>query len=337
MAGSVLVNRGKGSSHLRVRETNAQRVEQQAQLRFIDLTVAVAIDEVEAVPQWIQAHARRLRRFLTRTKPALLLVAFTFGCRAPVDTPGLALAGAGAAPAAPAPDLHPSGGTAANEVVPSLAPLRAEWLENFGTNAEAVVITPPVGATAPAKLVVGVHGAGDRPDWSCGGWRLAAQTTALVVCPRGSPLSSTTFAWRSPQVLAERVTAAVDVAKAHYEPYIEPGPMIYAGFSQGATFAEPFLRANAARFPIAILAEGGYRTMRSPAFAAAFRKAGGRRIVLVCGTAQCFQSVTSARKLLERAGLEVLIVGDEKAGHNLNERMQHALQSAWPEISAPVH
>ena len=100
--------------------------------------------------------------------------------------------------------------------------------------------------------------------------------------------------------------------------------------------AEPFLRKNAARFPIAILAEGGYATARSPSFAKAFFEAGGRRVVLVCGGAACFQHAAGAKKVLENAGLQTLVVGDAKAGHNLNQRMQQALQSAWAEIAAPL-
>ena len=87
---------------------------------------------------------------------------------------------------------------------------------------------------------------------------------------------------------------------------------------------------------IAILAEGGYALARSPAFAAAYRAAGGRRVVLVCGSPGCFANGTRAKPILERAGLEVLVVGDAAAGHNLNERMQVALRKAWPEISAPL-
>lgn len=149
-------------------------------------------------------------------------------------------------------------------------------------------------------------------------------------------MSAETFAWVSAQQLAERVDASVNVAKAHYDSYVDSGPFIYAGFSQGATLAEPFLLKNAARFPIVILAEGGYATARSPAFAKAFYAAGGRRVVLVCGGTTCFRSAREAKKVLESAKLQVLVVGDEKAGHNLNERMQKALQAAWPEIAAPL-
>jgi predicted esterase len=149
-------------------------------------------------------------------------------------------------------------------------------------------------------------------------------------------LTRETFAWVSEPQLSERLEAALRVAQARYAPYVDSAPFIYAGFSQGATLAEPFLRRNAARFPIAILAEGGYATARSPAFANAYYAAGGRRVVLVCGGVACFQSANGAKKVLENAGLQVLVVGDAKAGHNLNGRMQQALQSAWPEITAPL-
>ena len=116
-------------------------------------------------------------------------------------------------------------------------------------------------------------------------------------------MSAETFAWASAQQLAERVDASVSVAKARYDSYVDSPPFIYAGFSQGATLAEPFLLKNAARFPIVILAEGGYATARSPAFARAFYAAGGRRVVLVCGGTTCFRSAREAKKVLESAKL----------------------------------
>jgi predicted esterase len=214
--------------------------------------------------------------------------------------------------------------------------LTGAWLEQLKEGERPLIVTPPVGAVAPRRLIVGVHGAGDRPEWSCGGWRLASLAASFVVCPQGARMSAETFAWASAQQLAERVEASVTVAKARYEPYVDSAPFIYAGFSQGATLAEPFLLKNAARFPIVILAEGGYATARSPVFAKAFHAAGGRRVVLVCGGAACFRSARNAQQVLEQASLQVLIVGDEKAGHNLNERMQRALQAAWPDIAAPL-
>lgn len=217
----------------------------------------------------------------------------------------------------------------------ALPPLAGEWLIRIESAQVTAVVAPPIGATAPRPLVVAVHGAGDRPEWSCGGWRLASLSNAFVVCPQGGPTSAQTFAWPSPKVLGERVDVAVAAVRERFREYLDAGPMIFAGFSQGATFAEPFLRQNAARFPIVILAEGGYATARSPSFARAFRAAGGRRVVLVCGSPNCFSSAVDSKKVLETAGVEAMVVGDAKAGHNLNERMQKALQAAWPELSAP--
>jgi predicted esterase len=218
----------------------------------------------------------------------------------------------------------------------SLPPLRATWLEWLDPDGDAVVIAPPLGVVAPTPLVVGVHGAGDRPDWSCGGWRLASQASVFVACPQGTRTSATTFAWRSSGALEAGVLRAIELARARFGKYIDESSFVYAGFSQGATLAEPLLRKRAARFPVAVLAEGGYQTAGSAAFAAAYRAGGGQRVVLVCGTPGCFRSAAGSKKVLEGAGLEVLVVGDPKAGHNLNQEMQRALQAAWPQIVAPL-
>lgn len=281
---------------MRFAEPQPQRVQQPPQLGLVDLTIAVAVDVVEAVTQRISRHVRTLRRFLARTNCALV-----FG--------------------------------AVQAVLPAL---EAPWIEHLGQGADTTVVTPPVGATAPQPLVLAVHGAGDRPEWACGGWRLASQVSAFVACPRGSHSGAERFAWASSKQLVERVEAAIIKTRARFGAYVSEGPMIYAGFSQGATLAGPLLRAHADRFPIAILAEGGYQISKSSSFARAFREKGGRRIVLVCGTPSCFQSARVASSVLTAAGVEVLVVGDEKAGHNLNERMQRALHGAWPAITAPL-
>jgi predicted esterase len=144
------------------------------------------------------------------------------------------------------------------------------------------------------------------------------------------------FAWASSQALERALAGALSELARRYPRYLASSPRIYAGFSQGATLAEPILRARASEFPIAILAEGGYALSQSAGFASAYHAAGGRRVVLVCGSPACFSSATRARRVLERAGLQVLVAGDPLAGHNLNQRMLVALQRAWPQISAPL-
>jgi hypothetical protein len=73
-----------------------------------------------------------------------------------------------------------------------------------------------------------------------------------------------------------------------------------------------------------------------PAFENAYRAGGARRVVLVCGLRARFASAARAQPVREGAGLETLVVGDEKAGRNLNERMQNALRAAWPRIAAAL-
>jgi predicted esterase len=255
-------------------------------------------------------------------------------CRATPDAelheaPSTALPRASAPAALPASPVP--GASAA-----SLAPLRGSWLENLGGEAAGAVVTLPLGAREPRALIVGVHGAGDRPEWSCGGWRLASGAQGFVLCPRGSKMDPERFAWASSAAIERALTAALAEVRARYQPYLADAPYIYAGFSQGATLSEPILRARAARFPIAILAEGGYAISQNASFARAYRDAGGRRVVLVCGSRPCFASAARARPILERAGLHVVIAGDPLAGHNLTERMQVVLRKAWPEISAPL-
>jgi predicted esterase len=333
----VAVDIGEGRVNLGVAVTDAQGLQQATELGFFDRTVAVTVHTLEAISQRIQAHAGRLRRFLAPTNRALFLAFCVLAsCRSSPELPRNSRERSSPGAEVARLEPHPTTATDTQPVSARLPPLAGVWIEQLSDGQHPVVVMPPLGAVAPSRLILGVHGAGDRPDWSCGGWRLAAQVSAFVVCPEGSAMTRQTFAWVSPQQLGERASAALAVAQARYAAYVDTAPFIYAGFSQGATLAEPFLRKNAARFPIAILAEGGYATVRSPAFARAYYAGGGRRVVLVCGGAPCFQSALGSKKVLENAGLQVLVAGDAQAGHNLNERMQQALQRAWPEITAPL-
>ena len=108
------------------------------------------------------------------------------------------------------------------------------------------------------------------------------------------------------------------------------GPYVYAGFSQGATAAPPFLLKHSSKFPTIIFAEGAYESVASPDFARQLKKGGVSTLILVCGTGHCVQKANAARPHLERAGLTVFIGGDPRAGHNLNAPMQQALAASWP-------
>ena len=208
-----------------------------------------------------------------------------------------------------------------------LPALRANWLEPLDLgDGDAAVVSPPPGATEPRPLVVAVHGAHDRPEWACGGWRLGFAEYPFVVCPRGTPVTPDKYAWSNSAAIARVTLKAIARVRERYGEHVAAEPHVFVGFSQGATLAEPFLLQHAALFPTVILAEGGYATLDSKRFAESFAGRGGKTVVIVCGTAGCRQRTAPARKRLESAGLRVFESGDLRSGHNLNQSMQTALR-----------
>jgi len=217
----------------------------------------------------------------------------------------------------------------------ALPPLNVNWVEALTlADGNVVYVMPPIGIREPRPLMVAVHGAGDRPDWACGGWRLGANEYPFVVCPQGLKFDSQRFAWDSPSTIARRVEAAIDAARARFGRYIADGPTIYAGFSQGATMAGTVLLEQHDRFPVVALAEGGYNLLRDTAFLQKLRSVGTTRLMVVCGSPACFATARSVQSGISHAGIEAFTAGDPLSGHNLNQRMQIALRAAMPRLTA---
>ncbi|MGC4069507.1 MAG: hypothetical protein QM784_33605 [Polyangiaceae bacterium] len=221
----------------------------------------------------------------------------------------------------------------AKERSDSLPPLVGPWLVELARHGQTEdVVTLPLGTTELRPVVVAVHGAGDNPNWACGGWRIGVESFAFVACPGGLPMGAKIFGWSGTQSIRTAVERTLSELRARFGSYWFDGPMIYAGFSQGAILAAPFLVENAARFPVAAIAEGGYDYIADPKFAHDYRAAGGTRIMLLCGTGPCFTTARRAQTVLEKAGLVVIVAGDHLSGHNLNERMQNALRKEWSNL-----
>jgi hypothetical protein len=183
--------------------------------------------------------------------------------------------------------LHPAGAASLDVTRPS-SPLRPlvgyPWLITLGkTGTGEDVATPPLGATEPRPIVVAVHGAGDRPDWACGGWRIGLEAYSFVVCPVGQPMANQRYGWSSARAVNLAIERALEALRSRFKDYCSPAPIVYAGFSQGATLASRFLIENAQRFPTAVLAEGGYNYINDPRFSRTYFENGGRRVLLLCG------------------------------------------------------
>jgi predicted esterase len=195
-------------------------------------------------------------------------------------------------------------------------------------------VCPPIGAREPRPLIVAVHGAGDRAEWACGGWRMVAGEYAFVVCPQGRKMDSMRFAWDSPETIRQRVARAISAARTRFGQYIADGPTLYVGFSQGATLAGPTLLDPAQSFPFLALAEGGYGLLQDRAFLTKLKARGVESVLLACGTPGCFATMRAAEPRLSAAGIQALIGGDPASGHNLNGEMQAGLQKVWPDFVA---
>ncbi|HEY0467112.1 MAG TPA: hypothetical protein VGC79_23085, partial [Polyangiaceae bacterium] len=142
------------------------------------------------------------------------------------------------------------------------------------------------------------------------------------------------FGWDSAETIRRRVAGALVAVRARFGEYIAEGPTLYVGFSQGATLAGPTLLDPAQSFPFIALAEGGYGLVQNRAFLGKLRARGVESVLLACGTPACFTSMRAAEPNLSAAGIQALIGGDAKSGHNLNGEMQAGLQKVWPAFVA---
>jgi hypothetical protein len=217
-----------------------------------------------------------------------------------------------------------------------LPPLGGEWLvqlplDGFGPAAVSV----PLGATSPRGVVVGVHGRNDRPDWACGEWRGATDGRQFVLCPHGVPADAPPgrgLAFAGVERTRGEIDAGIEALKARFGPYVADGPMIYAGFSLGAILGVAIIADDPARFPIAMLGEGGQEewTLRR---VASFAKGGGRRVLFVCSTGGCEVDAARPMGALARAGVEVKLVSAGHIGHLVDDRVVSAVRAVWPWVA----
>jgi predicted esterase len=251
-----------------------------------------------------------------------------FGCRSP-DRADHGAAAVEASSISSANAMGPESDGAA----PKLAPLTdAVWLESLPMPpGRAASVSVPLGATEPRPVMVGMHGAGDRPEWACGGYRAATDAFPFIVCPRGLPQGDDKFYSPGPARIMEDIASALESLRKRFGPYVADGPLLYVGFSLGAIHGAKVIATHASEFPIALLIEGAYTDL-TPTVALAYAKGGGKRVMLGCGQPGCRPSFAAAERALERAGIEVLRLDANTGRHNLDGPMMQALHDAWPRL-----
>jgi len=217
-----------------------------------------------------------------------------------------------------------------------LAPLTSEGtlvpLEVAGWRPATVAV--PVGATGSRPVVLALHGNFDRPEWQCDVWRTITRGHAFVLCPRGEtrpdappPLDRWTYG-RAADVRRE-IDAALAALHARYGAYVDAGDVIYAGFSLGAILGVAIVSQQGARFPRAVLIEGGHSGW-SRERALAYAAAGGKRVLFACGQPGCRGEAALPAKLLGASRVETRVVYGGNAGHAYDGVVARAVEEALP-------
>ncbi len=196
---------------------------------------------------------------------------------------------------------------------------------SLGQGDEAI-LELPFDAVGRRPILVAVHGAGDRPDWACGGWRAIAEGYPFIICPQGSP-GGGVYWWRSWKDLERIVDRSLAIVKERYADFVADGPIVLVGFSMGASNVAVLASKRSSDFPFVALVEGAYDT--GGAFANPFAKSGGKRVLLSCSTGNCEGRFASARASIARAHIDVRVSDSGRHGHNLDKPEAMREPFAW--------
>jgi pimeloyl-ACP methyl ester carboxylesterase len=160
----------------------------------------------------------------------------------------------------------------------------------------------PLGATTRRPVVVATHGLWDFPQGLCDNWRWIVHDRAWVLCPRGDPMPDKTFRYKSGPALEREIDAGLRALAARYPDYVDPGPVLYSGFSLGAILGAWIIAHDPARFPRAVLTEGGEDRITAES-AGRYARGSGQRVLFACGLRFRVGRAERAARLLDQAGV----------------------------------
>ncbi len=278
------------------------------------------------VPAGRGGYAARVGSLQRRFRWCLVLVALLVsvtgrGCQSgparahrsgPVATASVS-ARASASVAAPSSSLP-----ARVELLPPLA-ASADLVELPVAGHGAAVLSVPRGATSPRPSVIVLHGESDDPERPCAVWRRIVGPSAFVLCPRGVPREDAAsrarrFTFSSTEAVDGELRAGLAALKARHRAHVAAGPVVLAGYSQGAAVALAIGLQEPSFFSRLVLVEGGYDRFTS-SVAARYAERGGRRVLFACGRPACRDATAGSVHLAERSGVKARRVFVPGAGH----------------------
>jgi hypothetical protein len=237
------------------------------------------------------------------------------------------------------PLVDAGGADDAGDMLPPLA--GHSWLEDV--EAEAPSGSPgklsvPLGATSKRPSMLGLHGAGDRAEWSCGEWRGVTDAFSFVFCPHGN---ASHIYWDSPQATRAQIAQAESYLERVFANYLCEGcatPELIAGFSAGTTMAIGLVRAGLVEPQALVLVEGSYPWVADEGFALTLRKHHVRRLLLVCTTrGLCPKTYTEALPRVARQGIDARVNLASDRGHGIYPEVVSALKRDWLWLVRDLH
>jgi pimeloyl-ACP methyl ester carboxylesterase len=207
-------------------------------------------------------------------------------------------------------------------------PLVALEVPGYG----AAVVSLPVGATTPKPVLIAAHGNYDRPEWQCATWRSILGNRGFVLCPRGvarrdspSP-NDIRFTYANASAFTAELDAALAALRSRYADFVDPGPLMYAGFSLGAILGVSYVLRDPSRFPRVVLIEGGEGGWGEAKLAAA----GGQRVLWGCGQAGCVGGAKALAARFERAKVPSRVVYGKGEGHSYTGAVADEIKKELP-------
>lgn len=199
---------------------------------------------------------------------------------------------------------------------------------------EPAIVSVPSRPRAAHPVAVAFHGNFDRPEWQCEVFRPVIGDSGFLLCPRGKPRrdvpkSLDRWEYHSGKSMGAELDAALAALEQRFGERVEPGPIVFIGFSLGAIYGAPIVQGNPRRFPRAVFVEGGHNAWTART-AKKFAEAGGLRLFLACGQAACLANAKRLAPVLEKAGLPTRSGGAPKAGHTYDGDVAAAVKAAFP-------
>ena len=234
----------------------------------------------------------------------------------------------------PAPPRAPAT-VAAAPATPVAEPEAAPKIEKWSLDDVDVWVSAPERGGEPKPIVVGVHGSGERAEDACETWRAAIGAHAFVVCPKGVRwrwVKNET--WGPAWVLAERADKALAAVRARYGERAAPGPVVYAGFSLGATLAPEVIALRPGVYGAAIMVEVGHTPLWAPRAATQLAKGGVSKVVVACATHPCLAFERRLEAAARGGAVNVTLAdGVIGRGHFFDAPVIAAIARAWPELA----